>query len=542
MTEHSKPEPLKSVPPLPDAPPAPSPLVAVPPVDNVIDLVAAKERLHAQNAGDQIPMPQTGPTDAASFFAVRDKRPLPLLTPPVEPHRFRLRVELDDSTPPIWRSLSLPSDIHLDRLHDVIQVAIGWDDSHLHQFTTANDPLGYQTAGILTPFALAEGDEGVLESELRLDQLLAAPGDILHYTYDFGDGWDHTLTLDLVESVEAEGVEAADGVVRCLDGARKGPPEDVGGVTGYEHLIEVVTNTEHPEYREMLPTIFHFDMFPFVDAIDLTDINRGLARLDRADAGLIWLDHATGVTPEASRRHRELRVLFAQIGPEAQRHLAGYLGAALVPPVDALDEAAMEKATAVIRTYLTYLGEGITLTAAGYLSPKHVTTLMHQLDPDRVWTVRARREIDTAPLLALREVVITLGLARKYKGALVPTKLGRTLRDSPAKLWAAIVNKLPLETSEHGRDLGLVLLVLVASGAATSPERVHTDLDRLSSMIGWDLQSGGRYGNSAAFGDVMNTGLLLTWAGIGTLLPRGGWRGGLERPGALLLAAAALRS
>lgn len=555
MTEHSKPEPLKSVPPLPDALPGPppdslrvgAPLAAVLAVDNVIDLVAAKERLHAQNAGEQMPTPSTVPTDAASFFDVRDKRPLPLLTPPMEPHRFRLRVEIDDSTPPIWRSLSLPSDIRLDRLHDVIQVAIGWEDTHLHQFTTANDPLGYETAGILTAFALAEGDEGVLESQLRLDQLLAAPGDILHYTYDFGDGWDHTLTLDLVEPAEpvASSERAAaptDSAMHCLDGARTGPPEDIGGMAGYNHLIEVLGNTEHPEYRAMLPTIFHLDMFSFVDEIDLIDIDRGLARLDRADAGLAWLDRDAGDMPEVSQRHIQLRVLFAQMGAEAQRHLAGYLGAAVAPQVDALDAAAIEKATAVIRSYLRYLGEGLTLTAAGYLSPKHVSALMHELDPDQVWTVRARREVDAAPLLSLREVVITLGLARKYKGALVPTKLGRTLRDSPAKLWAALVNKLPLETSEHGRDIGLLLLILVASGAATSPQRVSTELDRLSSMIGWELHSGGRYGNSAAFSDVLNTGLLLTWAGTGRLLPRNGWRGGLEQPGALLLAGAALRS
>ena len=544
MTEHSKPKPLKSVPPLTDAPSDPppvTPLVAASPVDNVIDLVAAKERLHAQNAGEQMPTPSTGTTDAAYFFAVRDKSPLPLLAPPAEPQRFRVRVELDDSTPPIWRSLSLPSDLRLDRLHEVVQVAIGWDDSHLHQFTTAADPLGYETQGILTPFARAEGDEGVMESDLRLDQFLATPGDVLHYTYDFGDGWDHTLTLDLVEPADpaVPPMDAAptDSTARCLDGARRGPPEDVGGMTGYDKLLEVIAHPGHPELAHWLPTIRALGLSSFVDEIDRADINQALARLDRADAGLAWLE---GASAQGSERHGELRALFARMGPEEQRFLAGYLGAGILPQPDAFDATVGEAATTVIRSYLTYLGEGITLTAAGYLSPKHVSGVLRELDTDQVWTERARRESDSAPLMCLRESVIALGLARKYKGALVPTKLGRTLTDSPAKLGATLANKLPVEASEYGRDIGLLLLILVASGAATSPEKVRTDLDRLSSMIGWELDSGGRYGNSSAFDEVVNTGLLLTWAGIGRLLPRDGWRGGLNQPGAVLLARAAL--
>lgn len=266
MTEHGKPTEPPDLTPRSDVP------TAATRVDNVIDLFSAKKRLHAQSAGDQIPTPAPGSTDAASFFAVRDTRPLPLLNPPREPRRYRVRVELDHSTPPIWRSLSLPSDLHLDRMHEVIQVAMGWDDSHLHQFTTANDPLGYETEGILTPFALAEGDAGLLESDLRLDQFLAAPGDVLHYTYDFGDGWDHTLTLDLVEPAAP-----TDAAVRCLDGARQGPPEDVGGMTSYDHLLEVVADPHHPDHAEMAETITLLNLSGFVDEIDLAAVNRGLA-------------------------------------------------------------------------------------------------------------------------------------------------------------------------------------------------------------------------------------------------------------------------
>ncbi|KGJ75412.1 hypothetical protein GY21_09830 [Cryobacterium roopkundense] len=80
--------------------------------------------------------------------------------------------------------------------HDVLQTASGWTDSHLHRFTLPGEPFGHHTQGILTPFDVEEGDEGTLESELRIDQLLAESGDSLLYTYDFGDQWAHTIMFE----------------------------------------------------------------------------------------------------------------------------------------------------------------------------------------------------------------------------------------------------------------------------------------------------------------------------------------------------------
>lgn len=543
MTEQWKPEPLK---PASNATNAVSDLPAAPREqpqagDNVIDLFAAKERLHAQNAGEQIPTPPSGPTDAASFFTVRDKHPLPLLTAPNEPRRYRVRVELDHSTPPIWRSLSLPSDIRLDRLHEVIQVAIGWDDTHLHQFTTASDPLGYETEGILTPFARAEGDEGVMESELRLDQFLAAPGDILHYTYDFGDGWDHTLTLDLVE--QAGQAAPTDAAVRCLDGARQGPPEDVGGMTSYDHVLEVAADSNHREYPEMEERIHLLDLVDFVDEIDPAALNRGLARLALADAALDWLGltaEPAGVAPVGSARG-QLAVLFSQAGVEAQRYLAGYLGAAVLPEPEPLEPATVAKATAVIRQYLMWVGEGVRLTAAGFVPPEQVKALMTELDPDDAWGSTPKSESDAIPLLLLRKVVMALGLARKYRGMLVPTQAGRTLKDAPGRLWTALATKLPVETTEHGQDIGLLLLILVGADEATHPVNLRNDLDKLSSMSGWDLQTGGRFGNGSGLSEVSLTVLVLSWAATGRLLTLEDPPAALRLPRARLLARAALR-
>ncbi|MGB0094521.1 MAG: plasmid pRiA4b ORF-3 family protein [Solirubrobacteraceae bacterium] len=90
------------------------------------------------------------------------------------------------SKPPVWRRLLVPADIRLDRLHDVIQTAMGWTDTHLHVFSTAvgdyrvPDPvLGFKN-----------------ERNAWLGQLLKPRGERIRYAYDFGDGWEHDVVLE----------------------------------------------------------------------------------------------------------------------------------------------------------------------------------------------------------------------------------------------------------------------------------------------------------------------------------------------------------
>ncbi len=122
------------------------------------------------------------------------------------------------SKPPVWRRLLVPADIRLDRLHDVIQTAIGWTDTHLHVFSTRSgeygipDPeLGYRN-----------------EHNARLAQFLQQPGDRIHYSYDFGDGWEHDIVLEKRLNPEP-GVQ----MPACLAGKGACPPEDCGGPWGY---------------------------------------------------------------------------------------------------------------------------------------------------------------------------------------------------------------------------------------------------------------------------------------------------------------------
>ena len=218
--------------------------------------------------------------DVVSVRRLRLRKPLPLLTPPEGRVRFVLHVELVGSKPPIWRRLSMPSELTLDRLHEVLQTAFGWSDGHLHQFTLAVDPYGQETEGILTPFDVAEGDVGVPESELRLDQFLAKLGDTLHYTYDFEDDWELLVALEAVDFTQGtgEGEGESDASVRCVGGRRKAPPEGIGGIQDYEYLLAVAGNPRHPAYTELFEHITSFDLWGITDEPDRDAINRSLGR------------------------------------------------------------------------------------------------------------------------------------------------------------------------------------------------------------------------------------------------------------------------
>lgn len=125
-----------------------------------------------------------------------------LAEPPQEPQALTVRVDVDETRPPVWRRLVLHGDLLLDEVHAVLQAAFGWQDYHLHKFWPGPAKRVWRGPSFLTEYDLSEGEEGVLESEVRLDQLLRAPGDRVFYTYDFGDEWTPTLRLESVGPLE----------------------------------------------------------------------------------------------------------------------------------------------------------------------------------------------------------------------------------------------------------------------------------------------------------------------------------------------------
>jgi hypothetical protein len=131
------------------------------------------------------------------------------------------------------------SDITLEDLHRVLQVVMGWTDSHMHAFRSVGGKENLRDGQ-----AAVERNE---ERRTRLDELLRKPKDRLVYEYDFGDSWEHEVLLEKV-------LDHLPGARYpwVLGGARACPPEDVGGVGGYARFLQAMRAPRHPEHKEMM--------------------------------------------------------------------------------------------------------------------------------------------------------------------------------------------------------------------------------------------------------------------------------------------------
>jgi hypothetical protein len=150
---------------------------------------------------------------------------------------YHLTITLGDVTPPVWRRVAVPGGYTLDRVHRVIQLAMGWQDCHLHSFD-----IGGAQYGQPDPDALLDLRD---ELDTRLDAV-AAKDDRFVYTYDFGDWWEHQVAVDAVVLAEADERYPA-----CLAGEGACPPEDVGGAYGYERFLAALADPAHPRHAEM---------------------------------------------------------------------------------------------------------------------------------------------------------------------------------------------------------------------------------------------------------------------------------------------------
>ena len=150
---------------------------------------------------------------------------------------YQLKVTLKGTKPPIWRRVLVGADVTLDQLHEVIQAAFGWWNYHLYEFE-----FGRTRYGIPDPDGFDIGPPARDARTTRLDKV-AAVGATFAYTYDFGDYWEHKVTVEKV----LDGSTVAT-VPACVDGRRAGPPEDCGGVWGYEELLTILADPSHPEH------------------------------------------------------------------------------------------------------------------------------------------------------------------------------------------------------------------------------------------------------------------------------------------------------
>jgi len=156
----------------------------------------------------------------------------------------QLQIVLTGSQPPIWRRVQVPGTANLGWFHAVLQVAMGWTNSHLHQFICGE----HSYADAQAHLEQYEGDPPVLdESKFTLAELLHDAHEGLVYDYDFGDSWEHIVTLEKILPADA----STSGIAVCLAGSRACPPEDCGGIGGYEQLLRALRNRKHPEHKSM---------------------------------------------------------------------------------------------------------------------------------------------------------------------------------------------------------------------------------------------------------------------------------------------------
>jgi hypothetical protein len=158
---------------------------------------------------------------------------------------YQFKITLMDSKPPIWRRIQV-KDCTLDKLHEHIQTAMGWTNSHLNMFEI--DDLIYGDPELLEDDFGAPFEDS---TRVKLSRLFPA-GDKsfrFEYEYDFGDSWRHEIVLEGMSPPQA-GVEYP----LCLAGARERPPEDSGGIPGYEDLLEALADPMHERHEDALET------------------------------------------------------------------------------------------------------------------------------------------------------------------------------------------------------------------------------------------------------------------------------------------------
>ncbi len=173
---------------------------------------------------------------------------------------YQIKITLRASKPPIWRRVMVPSHFSLYKLHQVIQMAMGWTNSHLHQFIIDGQYYSIPSS---------EDWEPILdERRYKLSQIAPYAKHKFVYEYDFGDNWEHVIVVEKILPPESGAKYPV-----CIKGKRACPPEDVGGVWGYATFLEAIkdpTHEEHDSYLEWIGDEFASEEF------NLDDINQGL--------------------------------------------------------------------------------------------------------------------------------------------------------------------------------------------------------------------------------------------------------------------------
>ena len=158
---------------------------------------------------------------------------------------YQFKISLKGIRPIIWRRIQVPESYAFWDLHVAIQDVMGWLDYHLHEFEIVN-PL----TGLKVNIGIPDGDfdkEVLPGLKEKISDYFSMENRLADYTYDFGDSWEHSVKLEKILPKEKDV-----NYPICIAGKRACPPEDCGGIWGYEDFLKIISNPDDKEYEEMI--------------------------------------------------------------------------------------------------------------------------------------------------------------------------------------------------------------------------------------------------------------------------------------------------
>jgi pRiA4b ORF-3-like protein len=185
---------------------------------------------------------------------------------------YQLKITLKVK-PAIWRRLEVPATIPLSDLHLVFQIAMGWQNGHLHEFRFGDDSYGAPDPELDLGRPIRD------ERRARLNKVISTNGLTFVYMYDYGDRWHHAVVVEAINPPEP-GAQYP----RVTKGARACPPEDVGGPWGYGEFLDAIADPLHEEHEQRLSWIGgSFDP----EAFDLDETNERMKHPEAYDLSLL---------------------------------------------------------------------------------------------------------------------------------------------------------------------------------------------------------------------------------------------------------------
>ena len=326
---------------------------------------------------------------------------------------YQIKVSLIGAQPPIWRRLLIEPDTTFQDIHRIIQLAMGWQVSHLHLFQAQDGRLLGD---------LAEDEDSMLnvedESAVAVSSLLTRGGQSLKYEYDFGDSWEHDVKLEKILPGNQE-----HPLPRCIKAVGQCPPEDVGGLPGFYDFLEAMEEAAHPAHdaaREWRGGEW-FDP----EYVNLDQINE-----DLLERHALFAEYANDEPPMAA-------IDFCGLSPNQMHELLQnpFNCPAVFKPLfnaeaanQVLDTAPVIRMAKVLVAALE--GKGIRLTSKGNLPLKQVQTMIQAGGEETVFPMgrfrKTRSEEHVLPVILTRVLLELAGFTKTQKGHLLLKKTAQT--------------------------------------------------------------------------------------------------------------------